>query len=298
VSIVVPSFNQGRFIRDTLESVFTQSHRPLEVLVIDGGSSDETIGVLESFSHRRELRWWSEPDQGVVDAVNKGLSRARGEIVGIQSSDDAYLPGALSSAVKTFDQSPEVGVVYGDIRKTDELGRELATTRLPPFSLEGFLTKQTWIPQCSAFFRRSLALAFGGWDKRYFNADTEFWLRLAFRTEIRKLNAVLGMRRHHRAQRDQQGAAIRDSYARMIADSPDLARASWRLRRAAACGCLLHAIRYGAATSEVGATFLLWRAVVTYPPLLARLPNASALVPGYFSVRRALQRAVGSWTSR
>jgi glycosyltransferase involved in cell wall biosynthesis len=297
VSIVIPSFNQGRFIRDTLESTFAQTYRPLEILVIDGASSDETVEVLRSFAGRPELRWWSEPDDGVVDAVNKGLSRARGEIAGIQSSDDAYLPGALSTAVEILRHFPEVGIVYGDVRKTDEEGRELSTTHLPPFSLVAFLTKQTWIPQCSAFFRLKLAAEFGGWDKRYFDADTEFWLRLAFRTEIRKIDAVLGTRRQHGAQRDQQGVAIRESYARIIADSPDLARASWRLRRAAACGRLLHALRYGAARSGVGATLLLWRAVAAYPPLLARLPDATALVPGYFPLRRALRRAVGSWKS-
>jgi glycosyltransferase involved in cell wall biosynthesis len=290
VSIVIPSFNQGRFIRDTITSTIAQSYRPLEILVMDGASSDDTVAVLKSFQDRPELRWWSEPDEGVVDAVNKGLSRARGEIAGIQSSDDSYLPDAISTAVGVFDLDPKVGVVYGDVRKTDEQGRELMTTRLPAFSLVSFLSKTTWIPQCSAFFRLKLATEFGGWDKAYFNADTEFWLRLAFRTEIRKVDAVLGVRRQHGTQRDQQGDAIRESYARMIADSPDLARASWKVRRAATGGRFMHALRYGAAHSDLAAAFLLWRAIAAYPPLLGHLPDRAALVPGYYGLRRALRR--------
>ena len=100
VTIIVPSFNQGRFIKETLHSILAQDYRPIEVLVIDGASSDLTIEVLESYAGVPELKWWSEPDNGVVDAVNKGLARARGEIVAIQSSDDLYLPGAISAAVE------------------------------------------------------------------------------------------------------------------------------------------------------------------------------------------------------
>jgi glycosyltransferase involved in cell wall biosynthesis len=292
VSVIIPSFNQGRFIRETIASALSQSHRPLEILVIDGASTDGTVAVLESFKGQSELRWWSEPDEGVVDAVNKGLFRARGEIAGIQSSDDSYLPDAIARAVDVFSRGADVGVVYGDVRKTDEEGRELTTTRLPPFSLVAFLTKETWIPQCSAFFRLQLAKDLSGWDKTYFNADTEFWLRLAFRTEIRKIDAVLGVRRQHGAQRDRQGEVIRESYARMIADSPDLARASWRLRRAAAGGRFMHALRYGAARSELSATLLLWRAVAAYPPLVSGLPDPAALLPGYYGLRRVLRRIV------
>jgi glycosyltransferase involved in cell wall biosynthesis len=293
VSIIIPSFNQGQFIGEAIASTLAQSYRPLEILVVDGASSDQTVAVLESFGDRPELRWWSEPDRGVVEAVNKGFARARGEVAGIQSSDDAYLPGAVAAAMAVFEGAPEVGLVYGDVRKTVEDGTEIETTRLPPFTLAGFLSKETWIPQCSAFFRTDLAARLGGWNESYFNADTEFWLRLAFRTEVRKIDQVLGLRRQHGAQRDTQGRSIRESYARMIAESPDLARAPSRLRRAAAAGRILHHLRYGGARSEVEASLLLWRAVVAYPPLLRRLPDAGALVPGYYALRRAARRLIG-----
>src|SRR5688572_23386199 len=81
VSIIVPSYNQGRYIRETLDSIFEQGYRPMEVIVMDGGSTDETVSILESFDSRAEFRWWSAPDRGVVDAVNKSLPLVRGEIV-------------------------------------------------------------------------------------------------------------------------------------------------------------------------------------------------------------------------
>src|SRR2546423_361332 len=102
LSIVIPSYNQGAYIRETLESIFAQDYRPIEVLVLDGASSDETVDVLKSFD-APELQWWSEKDRGVVDAVNKGLARASGEIVAIQSSDDAYAPAAFSAAIEAFE---------------------------------------------------------------------------------------------------------------------------------------------------------------------------------------------------
>ena len=88
VSIIVPSFNQGRFIKETIDSILGQDYRPIEVLVLDGASTDETVEVLSRYESVPELIWRSEPDNGVVDAVNKGLKRASGEIIGIQSSDD------------------------------------------------------------------------------------------------------------------------------------------------------------------------------------------------------------------
>ena len=101
LSVIVPSYNQGQYLGATLDSIFAQDYRPLEVLVVDGASSDNSVDLLRDYAGRHpELRWWSEPDSGVVEAVNKGLDRARGEFAAIQSSDDIYHPGALREAVE------------------------------------------------------------------------------------------------------------------------------------------------------------------------------------------------------
>jgi glycosyltransferase involved in cell wall biosynthesis len=113
VSIAVPSFNQGRFIEETLRSCLEQHYRPIEIVVQDGGSTDGTISVLRSLD-APELSWISESDEGVVDAVNKGLRRARGDILSIQSSDDLFLGGAIEAAVEALFHDPTIGLVYGE----------------------------------------------------------------------------------------------------------------------------------------------------------------------------------------
>ena len=226
VSVVVPSFNQGLFIRATIDSILTQDYRPVEMIVIDGASTDETLEVLRSYGEKAELQWVSEPDRGVVEAVNKGLARVRGDIVAIQSSDDCYLAGALSRIVEEFRRRPDVGLIYGDTVKVDAAGKELMRYVIGPYSLENLLLLRTWIPQASAFFRRELLEAVGGWDERVpYVADTDLWLRIAFRTRVLKIDRYLSQRRIHDAQRDTQSAKIVHDYARMIEQSPDIASA-------------------------------------------------------------------------
>ncbi len=152
VSIIVPSFNQGRFIRATIDSILSQSYRPLTIHVIDGGSKDETVDVLKSYGEIPELNWISERDKGVVDAVNKGFRQVTGDIVGIQSSDDTYLPNAIEQAVNAFVADAELGLVYGDTVKIDADGNELARHAIGHFSLQNFFLFRTWIPQPSPSF--------------------------------------------------------------------------------------------------------------------------------------------------
>lgn len=269
VSVIVPSFNQGRFLRATLESILGQSYRPLEVLVMDGGSTDESVDVLKSFGDHPELKWVSERDAGVVDAVNKGFAKATGDIVGIQSSDDCYLPGALEQVVAVFQQKPDTALVYGDTVKIDADGNELLRYRIGPWSLENFFLLKTWIPQPSAFFRRECLAALGGWDATIpYAPDTDLWMRIAFRWPVVKLDEYLSQRRIHGEQRDTQAAKIARDYARMIAQSPDLARATPDLQRKARAGMHLLRVRYNGTGSDWSAAWNLVRAGLIYPACL------------------------------
>lgn len=269
VTVIVPSYNQGRFIRATVDSILAQNYRPIEILVMDGASTDETLEVLRSYGDRAELNWVSQPDSGIVEAVNNGFVKARGEILAIQSSDDCYLPGALSRVVQEFRAHAGVGLVYGDTVKTDEAGQEILRDRIGPYSLENLFLLKTWIPQPSAFFRRELLQAVGGWDDRIpYAPDTDLWIRMAFRTEVRKMDEYLSQRRMHGEQRDQQVARIVRDYTRMIEQSPDIAAAAPELRRAAHASKHLIRVRYNPTRSDWYVAWHLARAGMTCPQCL------------------------------
>lgn len=286
VSIIVPSYNQGRFIRQTIDSIIAQTYRPIEILVMDGASTDQTLDVLRSYKDVPEFRLWSEPDQGVVDAVNKGFARAKGEIAAIQSSDDCYFPEAVALAVKALQDDPNTALVYGDVVRIDADDRELSRTNFGPFSLEALLAFQIYVPQPSAFFRMDAARSLGGWSEEFqYTPDTDLWIKLAFRWNVRKLDAVTAKLRKHEAQRDRRGERIIRDYCLMIDSSPDLHRASLRLRRAAAAGKLLLRNRYGYGDTAHAKLCRSWAAVFLFPPLLRQL-NVGALLPGYFAFHR------------
>ena len=152
VTVVTPSYNQGRFIRETVESVLAQDYPRIEYLVIDGGSTDGTLDVLKRYAGR--VSWISEADRGQAHAINKGWKQAKGDIVAWLNSDDVYLPGAVRSAVEAFSRRPDAGVVYGEAFYIDEEGRRIKRYPTEPFSAQR-LIDLCYICQPAAFFRRS-----------------------------------------------------------------------------------------------------------------------------------------------
>lgn len=281
VSIVVPSYNQGQFIRQTIDSILSQEYRPLMIHVVDGASCDNTRKILESYGNTAELDWTSSPDNGVAEAVNKGLFRSDGQIIGIQSSDDTYLPGAIQFVVDAFKKQPEYGLIYGDIESINADGESVVVTDLKQYTLINFLTKQTWIPQPSSFFRREIIEGCGGWNEEYFNPDTELWLRMVFRTKVWKINQLLAQRRLHDEQRNKQKDEIANAYKKMILNSRDLQASSWSIRRAARAGVHIHCIKYNVTNSYLTSTMHLWSAIIFKPKLLASYKKSPLLIPGW-----------------
>ena len=243
-SVIVPSYNQGRYLRQTLDSILSQSYRPLEVIVVDGASKDESVEVLKSFDGTPELRWISEKDRGPADAVNKGFAMARGELIGIQSADDIYYPDALATAAEYFTANPDCGLVYGDAEGIDPESKVFYSGSLPPFSWESIFAMRLCIPQSSAFFRKSVQQQIGGWRSEFHQCDLDFWLRMIFATRAHKIDRQMSGWRVHPQQRTQAGKGLWGDYCKIIESSEDLKRASPEIRSMALASRHIFALDY------------------------------------------------------
>jgi len=191
VSILTPSFNQGRWLADNLRSVAGQTYPLIEHVVMDGGSTDDSVEILKSASP--VVTWESAPDKGQSDAINKAFSRSTGEIIGWLNSDDAYFSSsAVARAVKVFEDRPDVGVVYGHAALVNGdvmWSPSFARTLLRAYNL-------LWQP--TVFVRRSVIGRPYLVDPEFdYCMDWELWLHLAGRTRFQRLNSIVAMDRHH-----------------------------------------------------------------------------------------------------
>lgn len=137
ISIVVPSYNQGRYIEETLLSILNQGIDGLQLIVMDGGSTDETVSILEKYSNQIDV-WVSEKDGGQTDAINKGVKHVRGDIIGWINSDDVYTPGSLKKVLDIFRSRPDVDVIHGDRLLLDAESRVVGWSCGSPFQPEKY----------------------------------------------------------------------------------------------------------------------------------------------------------------
>jgi glycosyltransferase involved in cell wall biosynthesis len=179
VSVVTPSYNQARFIEETIRSVLAQDYPNIEYIIVDGGSSDGSAAIIQKYADR--LAWWvSEKDQGHADALNKGFTHASGEILAWLNSDDTYYPGVVSEAVTYLQANPEVGMVYGDADLTDDQGQVIGRFASRQTDYKRLLRGSVHIPQATTFFRSDLWRQLGPLDlSLYFAFDYNFWVQLA-----------------------------------------------------------------------------------------------------------------------
>jgi glycosyltransferase involved in cell wall biosynthesis len=176
VSIITPSFNQARFLPATLASVRQQDYPHIEHIVVDGGSTDGSVAILRAATG---IRWVSEPDQGQVDALNKGFRLATGQILAWLNSDDTMNPDCVRLAVETLERTG-ADLVSGDLDLVDEQGALIREFRGIPFDLPVLLYGINYIGQQTTFFRRSLWEKAGPLRAEFDNAfDYELWLRQA-----------------------------------------------------------------------------------------------------------------------
>jgi len=202
ITVVTPSFNQGNFLEATLRSVIEQGYANLEYIVIDGGSTDASIEVLDR--HRASLAYvQSQPDRGQTDALIQGLSRATGDILGWLNSDDLYEPGALAEVGAYFKSNPSSRFVFGDSSWIDEGGRLLRRKREMPFNRFIWLRTYDYIPQPSAFWRRDLYEQVGGLDPAFDVAmDADLFARFADVTRLHHVSHLWSRMRSHSGQKN------------------------------------------------------------------------------------------------
>jgi Glycosyltransferases involved in cell wall biogenesis len=202
ISIVTPSFQQGKFIERTILSVLEQGYPDLEYHVQDGGSTDGTRQVLERYSARL-TSWDSRPDGGQTEAINRGFARTSGEIMAWLNSDDILFPGALAYVADFFENHPRVDVVYGHRVLIDEDDREIGRWILPGHS-DRVLSWADFVPQETLFWRRRIWDEAGGRVDESFRFAMDWDLLVRFRdagARFRRLPRLLGGFRVHAQQK-------------------------------------------------------------------------------------------------
>ena len=176
VSVVTPSFNTKQFLPAAIDSVLTQDYPAIELIVMDGGSTDGTLEILEQYGNR--LRFSSAPDNGPPDAIHKGMASARGEILVWLNADDTFQPGAIRHAVDFLTSHPDVDVVYGDGWWIDEDSRPLSPYPSLPFDAS-VLTRDCFICQPAAFIRAKAYHECPLNPQQRFSFDYDLWIRMA-----------------------------------------------------------------------------------------------------------------------
>jgi glycosyltransferase involved in cell wall biosynthesis len=196
VSIVTPSYNQAQYLEQTIQSVLQQDYPRLEYFVVDGASTDGSVEIIKKYADR--LAWWvSEADKGQAEAINKGLRRARGEIVAWLNSDDLYLPGAIALVVTAFSTHPEAGLVYGDALSIDETDRPFNLMKQGNWGLEDLLAFRI-LTQPAVFMRRSVLEQAGYLDWSYHMLlDHQLWIRMARLSKMTYVPHILAAARFH-----------------------------------------------------------------------------------------------------
>jgi glycosyltransferase involved in cell wall biosynthesis len=198
VSIVTPSLNQARWLREAIESVRAQTYEAVEHVVVDGGSTDGTLELLREYADA--VRFVSEPDRGQSHALNKGFSLAQGTILGWLNADDAYEPAAVAEGVAALEASG-AGLVYADVvRVNDDRVNPRRIRSRPHWNLWAEVNEGCGIYSPAVFFTREALGAVGGADEAlHYVMDYDLWLRIGKRFPVVHVDAVWALQRQHDA---------------------------------------------------------------------------------------------------
>ncbi len=212
ISIITPSYNQGRFLEQTILSVLDQNYPDLEYIIIDGGSTDNSVEIIKKFSEK--LTWWiSEPDAGMYDAIQKGFDKSTGEIMGWINSDDTLSIKSLFTAAEVFTDYPGIAWLNGIPNQMDEDGRIVGVGNMPQWNKYRYLQKDfKYIQQEGLFWRRDLWNKAGGYIdiNLQLAADMELWSRFFMFAELYYIKGILGT--HRARSKNQKSLEQLDEY--------------------------------------------------------------------------------------
>ncbi|ANE55597.1 glycosyltransferase family 2 protein [Methylomonas sp. DH-1] len=182
ISVIIPTFNQGNFIEKTIESVISQDYPNFELIIIDGGSTDNTVDIIRKYE--QYLTYWvSEPDRGQSHAINKGMAKATGDVLTWLNSDDWYLPGTLCKFSDLFRNNPGAVMVVGSGRIIDSAGNEIHFIKpnqsIDLESLFDWLNGGDFLQPSSAFSRLAWEMAGPIDESIHIALDVDLWIRMA-----------------------------------------------------------------------------------------------------------------------
>jgi glycosyltransferase involved in cell wall biosynthesis len=285
VSIVTPSYNQARFLEETIRSVLLQGYPDLEYIVIDGGSTDGSVDVIRKYEPWL-AHWVSESDRGQTHAVNKGWARATGEILAYINADDSYRSGTIGIAASAFCANPHSGMVYGAATIVDEAGSELRSWEATPFDLRTMLAVGNVVPQPSVFFSADALKDVGYLSEDWqMIMDYELCIRLGMQYPATCIPKTLTRFRSHPESKTRlRFEALAEELTRFItAFEPDhMSAQAWRRLEREAMSRVHYELGLAYVThgqqQRAKAFQQLAKSIFLYPPLALRRPRLTAHV--------------------
>jgi len=250
VSIVIPTYNTGRYVLDAIDSVLSQTHPHIELIVVDDGSTDETPALLEQ--HKGNFICFRQANGGQSSAMNFGWKQSTGELLGYLSADDLLHPNAIERIVATLAARPDAVLAYPDFRIIDENSTPVRTVQTPDYAEKLLIANFQCLPGPGALFRRSAWLAVGDWDTSLRNIpDMDYFLKLCQQGPfVRVTEAVADFRVHSRsttyspcnAERADEPVKVINNFYRTT-DLPE-SMLGWR-RKAIANALMLSGFMHG-----------------------------------------------------
>lgn len=304
VSVVINSYNQAQFLEQTIQSVLSQDYPNVEILLVDGGSADGSLEIIQKYTDR--FSWWvSEKDSGQAEGINKGLKRAKGELVAWLNSDDYFLPKAISRAVDCWKSQPKTVLIYGDVMAVDENNKMINRMQTGDWQLSDLMEFKI-INQPAVFMNQSALAESGYLDTSYhYPMDHHLWLRIASQGKMVHVPELWAAGRFHPAAKNVAAAAKFGEEAYRIADwmkdnQPFKSLSEGRWNRIMAGAHRFNARYLLEGGDAVGSFKYYWRGLIAYPPAvlpeLHRMFYAILSMVGlgrvkqlYFSLRRLVR---------